>query len=265
MRSLYISLRSEFYKSRKTLAFWAAIILPLFICGSITLGYLNNSEKLLALHYPGMALWGQFIGISLNIMGVMILPFYVLFMAFSINNIEHRNDTWKTLFTQPLNKFSIYTAKYLYGVLLIFICLFLFAFLTLAFGYLLQVLVPQFTFRDYNPGNLLVRFYFKLFLSSIGILSVQFILSLIWGDFLKPMGVGFIGIIMGLIAANVNWKFAYLIPYSDPTLALRMTKSVKSASPPEFPIWTQEVWTSLAYGFALFIIGYFIVSKKNIK
>ncbi|TCD12691.1 ABC transporter permease [Pedobacter frigidisoli] len=265
MRSLYISLVSEFYKSRKTLAFWAAILLPVIICGLITFGFYSTSEKVLNLHYPPMVLWAQYSGAALGVMGMLIMPFYVIFMAFSVNNIEHKNDTWKTLFAQPLNKFSIYAAKYLYAVFLIFICLFLFATLTYAFGYLLQVLVPEYNFNQYNPSSILINSYSKLFLSSLGILSLQFILSLVWGDFLKPMGIGFVGTIMGIITASVGWKYAYLIPYSLPTLALRITKVKKGGDPLDFPIFTQEIYTSLIYAAVFFLIGYFIVTKKSIK
>lgn len=264
MRSLYISLTSEFYKSRKTLAFWAAILLPVLICGLITFGFYSGSEKILKANYPGIALWGQFSGASLNVMGMLILPFYVMFMAFSVNNLEHKNDTWKTLFAQPLNKFSIYAAKYLYAVLLLLICLLLFALFTYSSGYLLQVLIPKYTFKDYNPLLLLTKFYSKLFLASLGILSVQFVFSLIWSDFLKPMGIGFVGIIAGIITANVGWKHAYLIPYSDPALALQVTR-IKGAKLEDFPIFTQEIWVSLTFAVAMFILGYFILLKKNIK
>lgn len=264
MRSLSISLISEFYKSRKTLAFWAAIILPILICGLVAFGFYSSSDKVLKYNYPGLALWGQYSSATLNIMGMLILPFYVMFMAFSVNNIEHKNDTWKTLFTQPLNKFSIYSAKYLYAVMLLFICLLLFALLTISLGHLLQVLVPKYTFKDYNPVLLLFKFYSKLFLASLGILSVQFVFSLIWSDFLKPMGIGFVGIIAGIITANVGWKYAYLIPYSDPALALRVTRT-KGAKIEDFPIFTQEIWVSVIFSLAMFIIGYFILSKRNIK
>ena len=265
MRSLYISLVSEFYKSKKTLAFWAAILLPLIICGLITFGFYSSSEKILNYHYPPIMLWGQYCGAALNVMGLLVMPVYVIFMAFSVNNIEHKNDTWKTLFAQPLNKFSIYTAKYLYAVGLIFISLFLFASLTYGFGHLLQVLVPKYNFNQYNPLNILINAYTKLFLSSLGILSLQFILSLVWADFLKPMGIGFVGTIMGIITANVGWKYAYLIPYCLPTLSLRITKVKKGANPLDFPVFTQEIWTSLIYALILFIVGYFIVSRKSIK
>lgn len=265
MRSLYISFISEFYKSRKTLAFWAAIILPLAICGLIAFGYYTSSAKILKYNYPGMMLWFQYSSAALGVMGMMILPFYVMFMAFSVNNIEHKNDTWKTLFSQPLNKFSIYSAKYLYAAALLLICIVLFPLLTYTSGYLLQVLVPKYTFNAYDPAILLSRFYGKLFLASLGILSIQFVLSLIWGDFLKPMGIGFIGTIAGIITANVGWKYAFLIPYGAPTLALRAAGGTKNGRPEDLPIFTQEIWVSLAYAAVLFVAGYFILSKRNIK
>ncbi|WP_316737763.1 ABC transporter permease [Pedobacter aquatilis] len=265
MRSLYISLISEFYKSRKTLAFWAAILLPVIICSLVSFGFYSNADKVLAYKLNGIMLWARYSSATLNVMGFLIMPFYVIFMAFSVNNIEHKNDTWKTLFAQPLNKFSIYAAKYLYAVLLIFICLLLFAGLTQGFGYILQALVPKYSFNQYNPTTFLFNSYAKLFLSSLGILSLQFILSLIWADFLKPMGVGFVGTIMGIVTASLNWTYAYLIPYSLPALALQITKVKKGGDPLAFEVFSREIYTSLIYAAIFFILGYFVVSKKSIK
>lgn len=263
MRSFFISLQSEFYKSRKTLAFWAAILLPLAICGAIAAGY-YFTDAILKTNPPPMMLWMQYIGIALNVMGMLIMPFYVIFMAFSINNIEHRNDTWKTLFTQPLNKLAIYSAKYIYGVVVVFLCLFLFAGFTYVFGHVLALIRPAYKFGGYDPLLLLSKVYFKLFLSTLGILSIQFILSLIWADFLKPMGVGFIATILGIIMAGVGWKYAYINPYSHPALALQLTNDKKGGIT-DFPILTHDIWVGLIVAIAMFIIGYFIVSKKTIK
>lgn len=264
MRSLFISLQSEFYKSRKTLAFWASILLPVVICGLIAFGFFTQSEKIIKVNYPPQILWFQLIRNTISLMGMLILPFYVIFMAFSVNNIEHKNDTWKTLFIQPLNKFSIYSSKYLFGVILIFICLALFAILTLFSGYLLHVLNNGFKFNEFSPVAMLSQVYLKLFLAALGIFSIQFILSLIWADFLKPMGIGFVLTIIGIITSVASWKYAYLIPYSSPS-AVTSFKGVKNPMEGGFTIFTEEIWVSLSYAVALFIIGYFIVAKKSIK
>jgi len=260
MQSLYLSIRSEFYKSRKTLAFWAAILLPLVICGLVTLGIVNNTDRILRMNPGPEMLWMSYISSTVGLMGVIILPFYVIFMAFSVNNIEHKNDTWKSLFSQPLNRFSIYAAKYFYAVILVFICLFLFASLTYSFGYFLHTLNSKLRFNEYDPFKIISETYLRLFISSMGILSLQFVISLIWSDFLKPMGIGFIGIIIGMITATKGWEYAYLIPYSHPTLTLSAAKAMKDAH-----FMTRELWSSLIYAIVLFIAGYFIVARKSVK
>jgi hypothetical protein len=259
MYALILSLRSEFYKSRNTLAFWAAALLPVLICGMISVGFYLSATKILSMHFPPAVLWMNFAGSSLGIMGMLILPFYVIFMAFSVNNMEHKNDTWKSLFAQPLNRFSIYAAKYIYAVLLILICLTLFFALTYLSAILLEALNSGFKFSEYPAAEMLARLYTKLFLSSLGILSLQFIISLIWADFLKPMGIGFVGVIVGIIASK-TWEYAYLIPYSQPSLALS-----SAHSPAHLQIFTHEIVSSLIYAAILFILGYFIVSKRSIR
>jgi hypothetical protein len=213
------------------------------------------------MHYPPEVLWLNFAGGALGVMGMLILPFYVIFMAFSVNNIEHKNDTWKSLFTQPLNKFAIYSGKYLYAVSLIFICLFLFFGLTYASAALLHLFIPAYRFDLYDPLKMLANIYTRLFLSALGILSLQFIISLIWSDFLKPMGIGFVGVIIGIIAATKGWAYAYLVPYSLPTLVLSFKKVAAHTS----TIFTQEIYSSLIYALVLFVLGYFIVSRKSVK
>ena len=182
-----------------------------------------------------MILWAQYSGATLGVMGLLIMPFYVIFMAFSVNNIEHKNDTWKTLFAQPLNKFAIYTAKYLYAVCLIFISLFLFAAFTYGFGYLLQLLVPKYNFNQYNPIGILVNSYAKLFLSSLGILSLQFILSLVWGDFLKPMGIGFVGTIMGIYYSKCRLEIRLPNPLLPANAIIKNKQSKKRCRSFRFP------------------------------
>ena len=259
MRALFLSLRSEFYKSRKTLAFWAAIVLPLVICSLIAFGFFNQSEKMTKVPIPAEALWMLYSSSALGVMGMLILPFYVIFMAFSVNNIEHKNDTWKMLFVQPLSKFSIYSAKYLYAVLLIFICLLLFMALTYLSANLLSLLDSRFTFNQYNPLEMLSKIYARLFLASLGILSLQFIISLVWGDFLKPMGIGFIAVIAGIITASKGWEYAYLIPHGHPLMVLTGAKGKDVA------FFTTEIYSSLIYATIFFLLGYLIVSRKSVK
>jgi len=274
MKGFILSFKSEFYKSRKTFGFWGAIVLPVAIVGLIAILTFFQSSKVA--HTPGMMLWLGYVGIVSGFMGNLLLPFYIIFIAYSVNNIEHKADTWKTLFTLPISKWSVYAAKYFYAMFLVFLCLFLFYALLIGTGDLLGMLKPsELHFSDYNIAAYLGEIYLKLFLASLGILSIQFLMSLVWADFLKPMGIGLLGIIAEIVANVSKWEYVYLIPYAHPFLVLtnlrEATRSTITGKTPgampslSIDIITREVWVSLVFAVVIFFIGFFIVQKKSVK
>jgi lantibiotic transport system permease protein len=266
MYSFIISLRSEFYKTRFTLAFLSAILLPLLLCGLIFTGFYINSDKLIGL--SPMVQWFRYSGAFLGVMGSLVLPILVIFQTFSVNNIEHRAGMWKSLFSLPLPKWSVYSSKFAYSVLLNALCLSLFATFILASGYLMNILKPELGFSQFDMSGLLFKLHLKLFLASIGILSIQFLFSLLWADFLKPMGIGFLLTIFGIITANIGWKYAFAIPYAQPMLALNSLFAqlkTKAGTSMTFDLLTKEVYVSLAVGLVAFIAGYFIIQKRSVK
>ncbi len=263
MKSFSLSLYSEFYKSRKTLAFWGSILLPLLIVGLVTSGYFSQSDKLS--QFPGYIIWGHFMSIILGVMGVLLMPIFVVFVAYSINSIEHRSNMWKSVFTLPLNRWGIYGGKFFYGIFLIALCLILFAVFILAAGNLMGLLDPDhLKFHEYNFVREALAVHTKLFLSGMGIFSVQFLLSLLWSDFLKPMGLGFLGVIIGIIAANVGWEYAYLIPYAQPTLALTSMRP-SEAGAIDVNMFSPDIVAALLTSVLIFFLGFWIVAKKSVK
>jgi hypothetical protein len=267
MKGFILSFRSEFYKTRKTMAFWSAILLPLLLCLLLFVGFFSKSNDLA--QHPGMMLWLEFAGAILAVMGTTLLPMLIVFIAYSVNSIEHKADTWKTLFSLPISKLSVFAAKYSYAFFLLFLCLSLFVLFSIGFGNLLGMLKPTLKFSDYNAAGILAQVYFKLFLSSLGILSIQFLLSLLFRDFLKPMGIGFICVIAGDILAGNGWKYAYMFPYCHPILALQALKQDmhKTDIMPAITVdmLTKDTWVSLAVAVIVFIGGYLIVLKKSVK
>jgi hypothetical protein len=268
MKGFILSLRSEFYKSRKTLGFWCAIILPFVLCLLVFVGYLTHADKAATL--PGQILWFLYANIMLGVMGTLLLPIFIIIVAYSVNSIEHRADTWKTLFSLPISKWSVYSAKYLYAVFLVFLCLLLFYLFTIGGGNLLGVIKPQLKFSEFSMASYLGQIYLKLFLASMGILSIQFLLSLVWSDFLKPMGIGFVGTIAGLILAGMNWEYSYWIPYAHPVLAIsglhkRGPTPAATQVIMHVDIITNEIYVSLAVAALFFVAGFFIVQKKSVK
>jgi len=245
--------------------------LPLLLCTLVFVGFLNNSNKVV--HHPGIMLWFEFSAVILAVMGSLILPMLIVFIAYSVNSIEHKADTWKTLFSLPISKLAVYAAKYFYAFFLVFLCLALFVLFTLGFGNLIGVIKPVLKFSEYNAAWLLTQVYFKLFLSSLGILSIQFILSLLFRDFLKPMGIGFVCAITGAILAGNGVAYSYLFPYSQPMItiktvldALKNSKGGANGIPViTIDLFTREIGVSLIVAAVVFVAGYFIVLKKSVK
>ncbi|HTM99622.1 MAG TPA: ABC transporter permease [Pedobacter sp.] len=262
MRSLLVSLTSEFYKSRKTLAFWSAILLPLIICILMSWGFISQATKLAS--NPAPLLWFRYISSILGVMGVLLLPILVIYNTYAITNMEYKGDTWKSLFSLPLPKLSIYTSKYIYIVFLTFVTMFLFAGFIIGSGHVIEAIKPELKFSDYNPNTIIIKFFGKLFLSSIGIISIQFLMNLIWSDFLKPFGIGFLMTIMGIITVGVKWKYVDYLPYAYPNLTVNKIMNA-GADVTKMVVFDQGIYNSLICGAVVFVIGYFIVAKKTIK
>jgi hypothetical protein len=201
---------------------------------------------------------------TLGVMGILLMPMFVIFVTYSINSIEHRADTWKSLFSLPVSKWAIYSSKYFYTVLLNALCLSLFASFILLSGNLMGLLKPELKFHDYSIAGLAFEVHAKLFLASLGILSIQFLLSLVWTDFLKPMGIGFVLTIAGIISAQSGWKYAWTNPYAHPMLALMSMKPAK-ATMINVDMFSKEVLVSLLVAVIAFVAGYFVVTKRSIK
>ncbi|HUH33171.1 MAG TPA: ABC transporter permease [Daejeonella sp.] len=263
MYAFLISLRSEFFKTRKTLAFLSAILLPLVLTVLISTGFFINAEKMAP--YTPIMQWMRFTGAFLGVMGFLLLPMLVIFQTYSVNNVEHKSDMWKSLFSLPLPKWSMYSSKWVYAVLLNALCLSLFATFVLLAGQLMSLLTPEFKFDEYNFSAILFKVHFKMFLASLGILSIQFLLSLIWEDFIKPMGIGFVLTVFGIICSNLGWKYTFTIPYAHPMIALNNIMAKASTKDISFDLFTKEVYISIAVSIVTFIAGYYVISRRSVR
>ena len=263
MYAFLISLRSEFFKTRKTLAFLSAVLLPLILTALISTGFFINANKVEP--YQPMMQWMRFSSAFLGVMGFLLLPMLVIFQTYSVNNIEHKSDMWKSLFSLPLPKWSMYGSKWVYAVLLNALCLSLFAGFVLGAGQLLSMMKPEFRFNEYDFSGILLKIHLKMFLASLGILSIQFFLSLVWDDFLKPMGIGFLLTVFGIICVNLGWKYSFTIPYAHPMIALQKIMTQAKPGNMDFQLLTKEVYVSLAVSLITFIAGYFVISRRSVR
>lgn len=266
MHSFLLSLSSEFYKTRKTLAFFSAILIPLILCTFFFILFFNPTR--MDDYNSPLGHWLKYSSVILGVNCIFLLPLVIIFQCFSINNIEHRDDMWKILFSLPIPRWSTYSAKFFYLLLLNGLYLSLLAIFIIISATILDLLKPEYKFNEFNFSAILFKLHLKLFLVSTSILSIQFLLSLVWSDFLKPMGIGLLLTVFGVIAANLSWEYAFIIPYSHPMITLNDFSSNTSylgVNLSAVDLMSKEIWFSLAVAGTTYIIGYFVIRNRSIK
>lgn len=107
----------ELLKLKRTASVFVLITIPLFTCIISTLLFLgdrsiaNISTTDIPLFWAGLhALWGY-----------LILPLFIALIAALTNHLEHKNSTWRVMFSLPLTKLALFWSKFLVLMLYIFL------------------------------------------------------------------------------------------------------------------------------------------------
>lgn len=245
--------KAELIKTRRTYGFLATFLIPILIAAlQFSIFYFKHEY----FAKSGMNPW-QIMGSNLfNFLGIIVMPMYVVLISYLINFTEHQSNSWKFLFSLPLPKFKIYSGKIMVAVLWLFLFCLVTALSFLISGALLSTIRPDVGFQDYDITNPFLINIGKMFLSGFGILSIQFLMSIYWKDFIRPVGIGLAFTIAAMILSS--WDYIYIFPYSHP-LSIR-----KDFSDLNEVIFTTPILFGLAYAVIFFFAGYYLVSKKEI-
>lgn len=256
---MYKLIIHEFYKLKNTLALRAAVVIPLILTGLITSIFVIKSADFLKLAQGN--LWLDHLSFMLGAMGTLILPFYIIFLAFSINEIEHKADTWKNLLTQPFPKRYIFLSKLVVAMLILFLFLICTAIFTIISGNIIGMLKPELNFQLYNINGFIFQVYSKMFLASIAVLCLQFFFSMLWSEFMKSMGIGFVLTVACVIA--MRWEYIYIIPYAQPLYAISHLLQKDAALAVNFN--SKEIWFGLSAALGFTSMAYLLMIKKSIR
>jgi len=252
-------LQHEFYKIKSTLAFRGAILLPILLTALITCIFIFKSEEFLKTANGN--LWLTHLSFLLGTMGSLILPMYIIFLCFSINEIEHKADTWKNLLSLPYPKRMIFLSKLCMSFLLLSLFMISMLLLTILSGNIIAWIKPELNFQLYNINGFIAQIYGKMLLSSMALLCLQFFFSMLWSDFMKSMGLGLLFTILSLIA--FRWQYIYLIPYAQPMYAVSHLMEKGSDLAVDFK--SKEVFVSFATAVGFSLSAYLLMIKKSIR
>ena len=248
------SVFTEITKQKKTLALWGAILAPLFV---VTINFLIFFSHPELLEKAETNPWLKIAGNASNIYSILMLPLLITLVAFIVNNVEHKANGWKHLFALPVSRPNIYLGKIIVAAGLVFLSLALFDVFLILSGKLLASLHPEIHFENFAMNNEIIITSIKIFLASLFILMIQFIISINSKNFLVSIGIG----VAGTIGTSMvlSWEHSNWIPYALPMWASQDLYKM------DFSFFKEVILYSIAGSSIIFAFGLTFLRKKNIN
>ncbi len=257
LNNLQLAIRTEWIKIKGLGLIYAgaglALVPPL----------LGFAGKIFGPRIPGL----QRTGISLfedaltSDTGVFAKFFIILFIVVATNRIcqiDHKNGGWLLMETQPVQKLSIYLAKYLNVVFLTFLTLLFFFLFTFLFTALGQWFFGESEVKWGISLSWLLQNFLKIFISSLGISSFMLFVSMIVQGYIWPFLIGILGLVLNL----VSYIRKEYYPYSPlHTEQLAFTPDIRSLN--TFLGFSEVL--SIFWTLAFILIGYLWYSEKSFK
>jgi hypothetical protein len=252
-RTLVHAFQSEWLKKKRSLASWLVITGSFFTPAIIIVARLVRYDSLQKL-YSADGFWNQLWRNSWESMAIFFLPMGAILAASLVAQIEFRNNAWKQVHALPLGLPTIFFSKFAVIVLMMlqFFVLFNIAiYISAVVPWMLVGSVPY--PNDPIPWAHFLKEDMLYFVDCLPIVAAQYMISLRYGNFLVPIGVGFLAWVGAL--GMLPWKFAFLIPYTYCMLNfLKDDATNKVAIPPINFHWLAIGWFLLftAIGYGLF-------------
>lgn len=246
-------LNAEIAKTKRTWNFTLALLLPAVIT-LLIFGYF--ARGLVKAGGSCIYSWVNYSRWFLQLYD-FLYPLLAAILAFSLSNIEHRNHGFKLIFTLPADKFSIYFSKVLILIFWMFCSLLLAYSLLMLSGNALSWLFPNADFQDFQINHVIMVYFLRAFLTLICIIAIHFFLSIYWDNFIISVGSACFLVIFGMIIDN--WKYSYLIPYSN------MVKATNHFFMNGTEVFGREILWSIGGAMLFFTGGFFMMKRKSIK
>ena len=200
------ALNAERLKTRRTLAFRLAIVIPAAIAGLQFFVFYRSGVRPM---FEDQAPWTLFTQQTLVIWSLLMLPLFVTLETALVSGLEHNNHQWKHLFALPIPRKAVYAAKQIAGMALIGLSMLCLAAFTVLAGLLLRVLKPGWGFEAPPPWGTFLLHCAIVYLSSWLLISLHTWVGLRWQSFVVASAVGITMTVAGVIVINAEWGGFY--------------------------------------------------------
>ena len=184
--SLFISLRSEGLKARRTIAGYltlAAAFTP--VIGMLDL-FLDGVEP-----RHRATIFNDMFTTRFGMTGALSLPIFIILVCTLLPQIEYKNNTWKQLLSSPQTKWNIFLAKFINIQFFILFFLAINQVLVLVSAVILHLNEPALNILN-QPlnGSQIAITLANSYVSLLAISAIQFWLGLRFRNFIVSTGIG---------------------------------------------------------------------------
>jgi lantibiotic transport system permease protein len=211
MASFMINTRAELMKSRKTAAYFIAIIAGVFV-PFINLLMLVFKPDHFTKVYEHDA-WKILLRNCWQPTAAFLLPTFVILLTSLVVQVENRNNTWKQVYASPRSYADIFFSKFVIVHLLILTSIVLFNVSMLLVGYIANAVHSDYHFFSQSvPWSDILTTSSKMYVSILGMTAAQYWLSLRLKNYIAPLGIGLAFLITSLML--MQWDKVVYFPYA---------------------------------------------------
>jgi len=222
-----LNTRAELLKVRRSNALWFTLIGAGFIPFVNFIKLISRPEMFM----PKMTddFWTVFINDNWAVVASFLLPVYVVLVISLVTQIEYGNNTWKQVYATPRSYADIFFTKFLVVNFLIIACFGLFTILIVVAGYAAYMINYDYQFPSTQvPWVYLLTLMRKMYVSILGIMAIQYWISVRIKNFITPIGIGVALIIVGFMIRQ--WEHIAYYPYMHPLLVYFKNPGLKFGS-----------------------------------
>jgi lantibiotic transport system permease protein len=206
-------IKAELIKTKNSFTYLLIIIAAVFM--PVATLYIFTSKWKLFVPANGQNPWIRFSEISWNPLGLLFIIFFVVLLICLLFNIEHKNNTWKHLFSLPVSKSTLYFIKLLTLFILVICFYVIFCFSLILSGYFAGVIQPKLQFTSHIPGyKTLLETCQHSFISSLGIIGIHFWLSIQFKNMIIPISFVVVCFVCLLLLLEGNADEIRYFPYA---------------------------------------------------
>ncbi|MFN9950358.1 MAG: thioredoxin-like domain-containing protein [Bacteroidota bacterium] len=153
----------------------------------------------------------------LIVFGSFFFPLTLILVTSRLATLEHKSDTWKLVETQPVSRFSFWIVKWLMAACMSMLAILVYFLSSLIFTYILFYfdLYDKYAFVKL-PFQFMASAGIRIWLSSLGIITLQLTISMLIRSTIWPIVVGVILLLLTNITIAMQSALLNIWPYALP-------------------------------------------------